>query len=335
MCRLSVISCILAAALLIAPATRSMAQGSDILLDALGGLLKNARTYEAARIPPYEAARTQQRQPYEAARIPERQLNTSRGASTSSTREESRLIQMALNHFGFPAGTVDGILGKRSRAAIAQYQNSNGYAATGVLTDSQKARLIASYRRSTAGERAAIPAPGAELPSVVGAQLLIDIMRHRATARTRPGRIFSPTTNEAVVRDGSAVVAPSTRRRGTTTPTLEEELRAMPQPGEAKANAPLKRRIVRGESAVVAPSTRQQRTTTPTLEDELRAVRQSGETQVDAPLTSSIAPDGSAVVAPSTRQLRTTTRSAVTPTESNGTSTDRIQEGTSLRLRRR
>ena len=45
MCRLSVISCILAAALLIAPATRSMAQGSDILLDALGGVLKNARHF--------------------------------------------------------------------------------------------------------------------------------------------------------------------------------------------------------------------------------------------------------------------------------------------------
>ncbi len=279
MCRLSVISCILAAAILIAPATRSMAQGSDFFRDALGGVLENALANEAARIPPNEAAR-----------IPQRQQNTSRGASASSTREESRLIQMALNHFGFPAGTADGILGKRSRAAIAQYQNSNGYAATGVLTDSQKARLIASYRRSTAGESAPTPVPGAELPSVVGAQLLIDIMRHRATARTPPGRIFSPTTNEAVVPGGSAAVARSTRRRGTTTPTLEEELRAMQQPGEAKANAPLKRRIVPGGSAVVAPSTTRRGTTTPI---------------------------------------------AVTPTVSDGTSTDPIQERTSLRLRRR
>ncbi len=326
MCRLSVISCILAAALLIAPATRSMAQGSDILLDALGGVLKNARTYEAARIPPYEAARTQQRQRYEAARIPQRQLNTSRGASTSSTREESRLIQMALNHFGFPAGTADGILGKRSRAAIAQYQNSNGYAATGVLTDSQKVRLIESYRRSTAGESAAIPVPGAELPSVVGAQLLIDIMRNRTTARTRPGRVFSPTTNKAIVPGGSAVVAPRTRRRDTTTPTLEGELRVFQQPGEIEAGAPLTRRIAPGGSAVVAPSTRQQRTTTPTPEGELRVFQQPSETEAGAPLTRRIVPGRSAVVAPDTRRQRTTTPIVVTPTESDGTSTDRIQE---------
>jgi hypothetical protein len=40
----------------------------------------------------------------------------------SPQREENRQVQTALNYFGFPAGTPDGVLGRNSRQAISQYQ---------------------------------------------------------------------------------------------------------------------------------------------------------------------------------------------------------------------
>ncbi len=43
-------------------------------------------------------------------------------------------LQHALNGLGFEAGPVDGILGKRSRAAISSYQKSRGLPASGEAT---------------------------------------------------------------------------------------------------------------------------------------------------------------------------------------------------------
>lgn len=71
--------------------------------------------------------------------------------STSSrslaTQRSAKQVQTALNLFGFDAGTVDGALGKKSRAAIAQYQTALGEEATGNLTPIQRRVLITSYNR--------------------------------------------------------------------------------------------------------------------------------------------------------------------------------------------
>ena len=74
-----------------------------------------------------------------------------RAPVNSAARAEARQIQTSLNYFGFPAGTPDGVLGRRSRAAISQYQAHLSYPVTGYLTDYEKSFLLSSYNRAIAG----------------------------------------------------------------------------------------------------------------------------------------------------------------------------------------
>lgn len=69
----------------------------------------------------------------------------------SAQRAENREVQTALNYFGFPAGSPDGVLGRRSRSAVSQYQAALGYPATGYLTDYEKTFLLSSYNRALVG----------------------------------------------------------------------------------------------------------------------------------------------------------------------------------------
>jgi peptidoglycan hydrolase-like protein with peptidoglycan-binding domain len=66
-------------------------------------------------------------------------------------REENRTVQTALNYFGFPSGTPDGVMGPNSRAAAGQYQAYMGYPATGYLTDYERTFLTSSYNRAVIG----------------------------------------------------------------------------------------------------------------------------------------------------------------------------------------
>ncbi|MBP7240522.1 MAG: peptidoglycan-binding protein [Amaricoccus sp.] len=66
-------------------------------------------------------------------------------------REQNRQAQVALNHFGFPAGTPDGVMGRNSRAAAAQYQAFMGMPATGYLSDYDRTQLITAYNRALVG----------------------------------------------------------------------------------------------------------------------------------------------------------------------------------------
>lgn len=70
---------------------------------------------------------------------------------SSATREQNRQVQTSLNYFGFPVGAADGVLGSKSRSAIANYQMYIGYPATGQLTDFERNFLIQSYTRAQAG----------------------------------------------------------------------------------------------------------------------------------------------------------------------------------------
>jgi peptidoglycan hydrolase-like protein with peptidoglycan-binding domain len=66
-------------------------------------------------------------------------------------REQNRQTQVALNHFGFPAGTPDGVFGRNSRAAVAQYQAFMGMPATGYMSDYDRTQLISAYNRALVG----------------------------------------------------------------------------------------------------------------------------------------------------------------------------------------
>ena len=69
----------------------------------------------------------------------------------TAAREQNRQVQTSLNYFGFPAGTADGVMGQRSRAAVAQYQAHLGFPATGQLTPYERDFLVTSYNRAQIG----------------------------------------------------------------------------------------------------------------------------------------------------------------------------------------
>jgi formylglycine-generating enzyme required for sulfatase activity len=62
-------------------------------------------------------------------------------AALALTRAQRRRLQGALNERGFDAGPADGVLGPRSRQALAAYQRSEGLEASGYLTAVQWAAL--------------------------------------------------------------------------------------------------------------------------------------------------------------------------------------------------
>lgn len=66
----------------------------------------------------------------------------------SVERQQVREEQTALNYFGFPAGTPDGVRGRNTRDAAAQFQAHMGYPATGYLADYERQFLISSYYRA-------------------------------------------------------------------------------------------------------------------------------------------------------------------------------------------
>ncbi len=64
-------------------------------------------------------------------------------AALSLSRRDRRLVQRALNDLGHEAGVVDGLFGRRSRAALAAWQSASGVADSGFLTSDQAKQLMA------------------------------------------------------------------------------------------------------------------------------------------------------------------------------------------------
>ncbi len=124
-----------ALSLAISPATPVMADAGDAIAGGIiGGLIGGAIVNSSNQ----KKQRTVVRK------------STSSGIS-STQRAANRDTQVALNYFGYPVGAPDGVLGRQSRGAIAQYQSTLGYPATGYLTDYERNLLITSYHRAIAG----------------------------------------------------------------------------------------------------------------------------------------------------------------------------------------
>ncbi|NJM82688.1 MAG: peptidoglycan-binding protein [Tabrizicola sp.] len=66
------------------------------------------------------------------------------------TEEDRKLLQTALQWFGFYAGGIDGAYGPGTRNSMAAWQEANAIEPTGVLTTRQRARLIADYNAEVA-----------------------------------------------------------------------------------------------------------------------------------------------------------------------------------------
>lgn len=67
------------------------------------------------------------------------------------TRDERKLLQIALQWEGFYNSAIDGAFGRGTRGAMATYQAAMGYDETGVLTTKQRDVLIKSYNAILAG----------------------------------------------------------------------------------------------------------------------------------------------------------------------------------------
>ncbi|RLJ60143.1 putative peptidoglycan binding protein [Litoreibacter meonggei] len=125
-----------AAAMITVPATRVSAGSGDFAAGIVAGVVGSAIVRNAGK-----QKRVVRRKTY----------TKKRAVVPSYVRQERREIQTSLNYFGFPAGSPDGVLGRRSRAAISNYQAHMGYPATGQLTDYEKNFLLQSYNRAITG----------------------------------------------------------------------------------------------------------------------------------------------------------------------------------------
>lgn len=129
--------------------------------------------------------------------------------------QEGREIQASLNYFGFNAGSVDGQLGRRSRAAISAYQAYLGYPATGQLTPFEQNLLITSYNRAQAGGYA-VSQQIAATPD--GTRGLLRTYRAEMAGQT-PGVTAAVPGTTTVVVAAPQPVAPAPQPVGTTTTT--------------------------------------------------------------------------------------------------------------------
>ncbi len=142
-------------------------------------------------------------------------------------RAEAREIQSALNYFGFPAGTPDGVLGRRSRGAISQYQAHLNYPITGYLTEYEKNFLLGSYHRAQAGGAATLQ----QIAAAGGAQGLLLQYRNEAAGVpvTQPVPL-QPGPSTTIASAPSATVAPA--------PSVVPEFGAKPEPEAMTAGLP-------------------------------------------------------------------------------------------------
>ncbi len=123
----------LAAAIAATPATRAAADLADGLVGGLvGGAVSGIIVNESAK------ARERRTAPRRVYRAP---VNT-------VARQQVIEEQTALNYFGFPAGTPDGVRGRNTRNAAAQFQAHMGYPATGNMTEYERQFLVSSYFRA-------------------------------------------------------------------------------------------------------------------------------------------------------------------------------------------
>lgn len=125
---------LVAASLIAVPVGRAQANDAAALVGGLllGGIIVN------------EVNKNKQRQ-----RTTTQRTTRSSGIS-SAQRAENRQVQTALNYFGYNVGTVDGALGRKSRAGISRYQAEMGFQPDGYLDPHESEFLLGSYQRALA-----------------------------------------------------------------------------------------------------------------------------------------------------------------------------------------
>ena len=197
-----------ASAMMAVPATRISADTGDFAAGIVAGVVGSAIVRNAGK-----QTRVVREKTYVKSRTT---YVKKRAVVPSYIRQERREIQTSLNYFGFPAGSADGVLGRRSRAAISNYQAHMGYPATGQLTDYEKNFLLQSYNRALTGGVATNQLIAA---SPTGPRGLLTRYRNEAAGVVNAGVIPIAPATTIVVAPQPKVLQPQTLG-GTTTTTL-------------------------------------------------------------------------------------------------------------------
>ena len=86
----------------------------------------------------------------EAVAEPEETAQQARASEAALEVEDRKLLQVALQWFGFYEGGIDGAFGRGTRASMAAWQEAMGLDPTGILTGRQRATLVANYQAEVA-----------------------------------------------------------------------------------------------------------------------------------------------------------------------------------------
>lgn len=95
-----------------------------------------------------ETAETQPQAPApapEPVAVPDETPREARASEARLSRDDKKLLQVALKWAGFYTGAIDGAYGRGTRGAMAAWQTANAHEATGVLTTAQRAELLGQY----------------------------------------------------------------------------------------------------------------------------------------------------------------------------------------------
>jgi peptidoglycan hydrolase-like protein with peptidoglycan-binding domain len=203
---------LLAASVALVPSTKASAgdAGAFVAGAAIGGLVGHLATKEHQR---KKATTTRSSKRYY--QIP----------STQAGRE----IQSSLNYFGFDAGRVDGQLGRRTGAAVSNYQAYLGYPVTGQLSTFEHNLLVSSYNRAQAGGYA-VNQQAATLPD--GTRGLLKVYRTEmagGATGTAPQLAAVPQPGVAAFAATPAPV-PALAPAPATAPSLAPVQAAVPTP---------------------------------------------------------------------------------------------------------
>lgn len=77
--------------------------------------------------------------------LPEESVEEARAAEAALSQGAKEQLQVALQWAGVYEGGIDGAFGRGTRAAMALWQQQNGFEATGILTTAQRAALMGAY----------------------------------------------------------------------------------------------------------------------------------------------------------------------------------------------
>lgn len=77
--------------------------------------------------------------------LPDETPAQARRSEQALTREEKKLLQVALQAAGFYTSTIDGAFGRGTRRSMSEWQLARGFEETGVLTTGQRQQLLDEY----------------------------------------------------------------------------------------------------------------------------------------------------------------------------------------------